>query len=336
MSETPLQQPESPPGGGLSAVPAMLSLKDKTVETLERANLTLLASALTFDLILAVIPLAFLVVAGLGYFLSANFSTTAPEDLVARFLPHHIHGSTTDPFTLVEHLVSEIQGYRSSLTWLAIPLSIWFSSRVFAAMRACLSQIYSVRQRPVRGHFVWSYIAGYLLAKAQDIVIVFIVLILALGSTVTTSGIRMLATGGVQIDPHFQFLVTTGGRIAGQGIAFLFGIALFVLLYRYSSPKRLAWPPALLASVVGTLGFELAKRLYGLYLAYASHGGQFSFDADVGAVLLFVLWLWYMSLVFLFGAAVADVWDHQRRVRAIERAAAQAAAEVARAAAAPR
>ena len=88
-----------------------------------------------------------------------------------------------------------------------------------------------------------------------------------------------------------------------------------MLLYRYSSPKRLAWPPALLASVVGTLGFELAKRLYGLYLTYASQGGQFSFDVNVAAVLLFVLWLWYMALVFMIGAAVADVWDHQRHAR---------------------
>jgi uncharacterized BrkB/YihY/UPF0761 family membrane protein len=301
-------------------------LRAQTVETLERANLPLLASALTFDLILAVIPLAFLLIAALGYFLSSKYSTTAPSDLIARFVPPHEHCAVyapctvNDPFALVERLVTEIQGYRSRLTWVAIPLSLWFSTRVFAAMRLCLSQIYSVRQRPVHGHFVWSYIAGYLVGKARDGVIVIVVLVLAFANTIVTSGMRMITARGVTIDPDWAFLVTVGGRLAGQALALLFGIVLFVVLYRYSSPKRLAWPPALLASCVGTLGFELAKRLYGLYLTYASHG-QFSFDADVGAILLFVLWLWYMSLVFLIGAAVADVWDHARRVHGLETAA---------------
>lgn len=315
----PRDATQSPPIGGLSGVPAILSLKDKTLQTLDRANLPLLASALTFDLLLAVIPLAILLVAGVGYFLSSSSpgDASAPGDLIARFLPQHQHGVTGDPFTLVEHLVTEIQGYRSNLTWVAIPLSVWFSTRVFAAMRACLSLVYSVRQRPVRGHFVWSYIAGYLIAKVQDVVIVLVVLLLALGNTITTTWMRLVTSRGVTLTDRWSFLLTSGGRIAGQAVAFFFGIALFVLLYRYSSPKRLAWPPALVASVVATLGFELAKRLYGLYLVRVSHGGQFSFDADVGAVLLFVLWLWYMSLVFLIGAAVADVWDHQRQARAL-------------------
>ena len=126
-------------------------------DTLDRANLPLLASALTFDLILAVIPLAFLLVAGLGYLLSSGADASmAPRDLIARFLPQHEHGVANDPFTLIERLAQgEIQGYRSHsrLTWFAIPLSIWFSTRVFAAMRACLSRVYQVRQRPVPGPF---------------------------------------------------------------------------------------------------------------------------------------------------------------------------------------
>ena len=50
------------------------------LETLDRANLPLLASALTFDAILAIIPLAILVVAGLGVLLAraTYFDATNP------------------------------------------------------------------------------------------------------------------------------------------------------------------------------------------------------------------------------------------------------------------
>lgn len=317
MSDAPPQATVSPPTGGLSGVPAMLSLKDKTLETLDRANLSLLASALTFDLLLAVLPLAVLLVGGIGYLVSTSAGgTEASRDLIVRFLPRHAHGLPNDPFATIENLLAKLPDARSKLTWIALPLSLWFSSRVFAAMRACLSMIYSVRQRPVHRHFVLSYILGYLLAKARDLVIVVVVLILALANTVTTTWMRLVTERSVTVDPQWSWLLTTGGHLAGQAVAFLFGIALFVLLYRYSSPKRLAWAPAVLASLFTTLGFELAKRLYGLYLTYAAGHGQYSFDVGVGAVLLFVLWLWYMSLVFMIGAAIADVWDHQRRARA--------------------
>ena len=296
-------------------MPAMLSLRDKTLETLDRANLPLLASALTFDALLAIIPLAILLVAGLSYFLAG----TDPADLFVRFMPAHVHGAAADPFAVVESLVLKIKEYQhTDLTWwIVIPVSLWFSSRVFAAMRACLSRIYHVRQSPVRGHFVWSYIAGYLIAKAQDTVIVLVVLVLALGNTVATAAVKMVTVEGVTVRPPWQFLLTIGGKLAGESVGFLFGVALFGLLYRYSSPKRLAWPPALLASTVATLGFELAKRLYGLYLNHASHSGQFSLDKELTAALLFIVWVWYTSLVFLIGAAVADVWDHQRQARAL-------------------
>jgi membrane protein len=301
-------------------VPPSLNLRARVADTLERANLPLLASALAFDALLAIIPLLGLILAGLsGVFSSTAFADTAPTDLITRFLPEHVHGATNDPFIVIEHLVSKIQGYNATrLTWIAIPLSLWFSTRVFSAVRLCLSQVFQVRQRPVRGHFVWSYIAGYLLAKARDMGIVLIVIVLAAGNTITTTALSVVSARDVHVDPRWTWLLTVGGRLAGQGIAFLFGIALFVLLYRYASPKRLAWGGALIASAVATIGFELAKRLFGLYLAYVSHGGQFSVDADLGAALLFIVWVWYMSLVFLIGAAVADVWDHARSARVVE------------------
>lgn len=319
MSDAPAASTESPPSGGLSVVPAVLSLRDKILDTLDRANLPLLASALTFDALLALIPLAILLVAGLSYFLSSTrFEGANPEDIILRLLPRHVHGAG-DPFVMIEGLVGKIRLYQkeSQFTLFAIPLSIWFSSRVFAAMRACLSRIFQVRQRPVKGHFVWSYIAGYLIAKAQDMGIVLIVIVLALGNAVTTTAMKWVSLQGTAVGERWSFLLTTGGRLAGQGVAFLFGMALFVLLYRYASPKRLAWSGALIASAVGTAGFEIAKRLYGLYLNYASHSGQFSLSTDLTTALLFILWIWYMSLVFLIGAAVADVWDHARHARSV-------------------
>jgi membrane protein len=172
-----------------------------------------------------------------------------------------------------------------------------------------------VRQRPVRGHFVVSYILGYLLAKLRDLIMVLVVVLLALVNTVLSAGLALYTAKGITLEPPWTFFVSEGGRLLGQAVALAFGLALFVTLYRYASPKRLALSGALLAGGVATIGFEIAKRLFGLYLAQAAPGGRFTVDANIGAVLLVILWLWYMSLVFLIGAAAADVWDHARSSR---------------------
>jgi membrane protein len=300
-----------------SAAPPMPSMFTRILETLDRANLPLLASALTFDAMLALIPLAILAIAGLGLLLDATstFGSADPGVLFSRFLPAHVHGIESDPFALVEGLIDKIRGYRSKLTWIAIPAFLWFSTRLFAAIRVCLSQIFQVRERTPPGGMVLSYILSYFIAKGRDVLMVGVVLVLLLVNTVLSGGIALLSAEGVYLEPPWTFLLSTGGRVLGEGLALAFGLALFVALYRYASPKRLAWSGALVASGVATLGFELAKRLYGLYLANTARGGQFSVDANVGAVLLFVLWVWYMSLVFLIGAAAADVWDRIRAAR---------------------
>ena len=52
-----------------------------------------------------------------------------------------------------------------------------------------------------------------------------------------------------------------------------------------------------------------AKRLYGLYLAHVASIEGLSGDAQVGAIVLFVLWVYYTAVVFLLGGVVAETWE---------------------------
>jgi membrane protein len=110
------------------------------------------------------------------------------------------------------------------------------------------------------------------------------------------------------------------GRVFGEGLAFFFQLSLFYVTYRYASVRRLPWRTALLAATFTSIGFEIAKRLYGLYLAnFASVRGPTG-NASLGAIGLFVVWVYYTGLVFLLGGVVAETWELrklQQRQRAI-------------------
>ena len=85
---------------------------------------------------------------------------------------------------------------------------------------------------------------------------------------------------------------------------------------------REGWRSALLAAVFAAVAFEIAKRLYGLYLQNFAALRAASGDATIGALVLFVLWIYYTALVFLLGGVVAETWElrqMQKRQRAILR-----------------
>jgi membrane protein len=313
---------ESPPPSGLSAVAPAGSFLGRLLETLDRSNIPLLASALTFDALLALIPFAVLLIAGLGLLLDRTdyFGMLDPGALIANFVPTG-SGTGTGPSALVAELLEKVRNFRSSFTWIAIPAFLWFSTRMFSAIRVCLSNVFHVRARPMPGGYVVSYLIGYVVGKGQDLLIVLVVLTLALVNTLLSGTIALLTGQGIYLEPPWTFLVSGLGMILGEVVAFASGVALFVALYRYASPRRLSWRGSLLAAAVSTVGFELAKRLFGLYLAHSARGGQFALDVNLGAALLLLLWIWYMALVFLIGAAVAHVWEGRRGANSEQRAA---------------
>lgn len=306
----------SPPTGGLSAV---LPKKPKVVERVmalgERVHLPLLASALTFDALLALIPLVVLTIEGLGYILAQTtyLQMADPAALLSALLPLHVHTpGAPDPFALVEGLLTTVQGYHSRFSWVAVPAFLWFGSRLFAAIRGCLSQIFEARGPQRHERPVFDFLLGMVFGKLRDFGMMGALLLLALLNTVLSTAVSVMTSDAVALTPPFTFLTSTLGRVLAELLAIGSALLLFTLLYRYASPKRLAWKGSLLAAVVATVGFEVAKRLYGLYLSYWAGGGVYAVDASIGAVLLFLLWVFWVAMIFLIGAAAAAVWDKGR------------------------
>ena len=232
-----------------------------------------------------------------------------PATLFHRFFPPHTSTPGHDPFAPVEGLLIDIARNRGRLSLYAAPAFIWFSTRLFAGVRTSLNDIYDVSLRPQPRR---NFLVIWLQAKLRDIGMVVATVILFLANTLLSTGLAILWARGAARVPQFAFFVSTLGRLAGELLAFVFSISLFYLAYSYASVRRLRWKTVLLASTFTAVLFELAKRLYGLYLSnFASLEGHMG-DATIGAAVLFVLWVYYTAIVFLLGAVVAETWELRR------------------------
>ena len=263
-------------------------------------------------------PFILLVLIGLTH-LAQAVTHGPPIDTVLlfhRFLPPHASAAEGDPFGIMERLLTGITQNRGQLSLYAAPAFLWFSTRLFAGIRTALNDIYDVSLRPARTR---GFIMVYLQAKLRDTIMVIGTVILFLTNTLLTTGLAILQARGTASVPQLTFFVSTLGRIVTEGLAFAFSVSLFYLTYRYASARRLPWKTGLLAATFTAVLFELAKRLYALYLAnFTSFDGWG--DANLAAAALFILWIYYTAIVFLLGAVVAETWElrkMQERQRAI-------------------
>ncbi len=230
--------------------------------------------------------------------------------------PRIRRGGEHDPFAFIEKLLAGITRNRGQISLYAAPAFLWFSTRLFAGVRTSLNDIYDVSSRPSpRRHFVLNWLSG----KLRDMGMVVATVVLFLANTLSRRDSRSSRRAAGLSSPSSPSSCPPWDGCSGELLAFSFSVSLFYVTYRYASVRRLPWRTALLASTFTAILFEVAKRLYGLYLAnFASLEGPLG-DANVGAAVLFVLWVFYTAIVFLLGAVVAETWElrpMQQRQRA--------------------
>jgi membrane protein len=275
----------------------------RTVEAAYQDNIPFLASALSFDLILTIIPFVAVVLAGVGSLVHHQVTTQQVQlhDLLARFLPSASDATTDKAFQAVESALGGVVRQRGRLTAFGLPLFLWFSTRLFGGLRAALNEVFDTdEQRP------WP------VAKLLDLAMV-----LGTGALLVLSGlVAAWEAGNAALMRTSSFALDWLWRFSVETVAFAGGVLLFFGIFKLLPSRRIGWRTALVAAVFCSLGFEVAKRLYALYVIRFATLDQLASDANVVGLALFLLWVYYTAYLFLLGGEVAETYDLMRMQRA--------------------
>jgi membrane protein len=91
--------------------------------------------------------------------------------------------------------------------------------------------------------------------------------------------------------------------------SFLISLALiallFALIYKVLPDTSLAWRDVIIGAAATAILFEAGKFLISLYLGSSSATSSFG---AAGALALLLLWIYYSSQIFLFGAEFTRAW----------------------------
>jgi membrane protein len=260
-----------------------------------------LASGVSFNLLLAVVPFVLLLVS-VSVLLLGNTPDGAADAAVG-FLDRLLPAKDWSEGDHVRGTIREMARVSGSVTLYSAIGFIWFSTRVFSSMRSVFVKTFDVERE-----------RGIVHGKLFDIAcaLVAAIAITAYGSlsaymlAATTRGVGVLAQLGVR-ESVMGPLEYAFGRL----IAFLLVVLLCYAAYRVIPnrpiPARTAWIGSLTTSVL----FEIARTGFGFYVRTLSPSSLYT--GTIATLVVVTLWTYYASLIFIIGAEVAHVMEQRRR-----------------------
>jgi membrane protein len=194
---------------------------------------------------------------------------------------------------MVTILLGAIKSSQESQGLLATVISVVTlligATTVLSALQTLLEQIWKSEALAFTG--VWGWIRTRFLSLGFILTLGFLLLV----SLTISTGISSLQkrvggpnSAGVWVIGAIDLVVSVGL------VAFL-----FALIFRYMPARRLPWTVVAVGGLLTAVLFDVGRWVVGIYLSHSTQPSAFGAAASLATLLL---WLYYTSLIFLFGA----------------------------------
>ncbi len=261
-----------------------------------------MAGAVSFNLLLALVPLLILGIGVAGYVLSARFGDPTQKvlSIVVSNLP--AGGGGVDVPGVVRDVVSSLLAKRTGLTLLGAPVFIWLATRLASTLRTVLREIFDIGQS-----------RGLVRGKVFDLQVVVIGVLLVTLNLGITVGFQTMMGYGVEAIGVQGMALRFAQRLVAHALALASFWLLFLFVYRYLPARRIPWRTALVAASFTAVLHE--ALIEGLSWYARSVADWDSLFGNLATVAVLLLWIYYEALVFILGGEVAQVYTMRKASR---------------------
>jgi membrane protein len=268
-------------------------LKD-TFSSWSEDKATRLGAALAYYSVFSIGPLILLATGVAGLF----FERQDAQDKVLTEIRHTMGEPVAKGLesTLVQG--NKDKGLSAGATIIGLVALIFGAAGVFGQLQDALNTVWKVAPKPGRG--LWGIIRDRFLSLTMVFGVGFLLLVSLLLSAALSALGEWISGGRAAEGILWQAL--------NQLISFGVVTLLFAMMYRLLPDAEIGWRDVWIGAVLTALLFTLGKFLLGLYLG--REGAASGFGA-AGSLVLILLWVYYSSLIFLFGAEFTYVYAKQ-------------------------
>lgn len=171
------------------------------------------------------------------------------------------------------------------------------ATAAFGELQTALNLIWEVQPRPTGG--VWAGIWAWLKQRVLSLTIVLAIAFLLLVSLVVSAALAGVASALYSSDEALL------GRVLEIAISLPVLTVLFALLFKYVPDAEIRWSDVWVGGGVSAVLFTLGKTAIGYYIGHASVGSAYG---AAGSLVVLLVWTYYSSLIFFFGAEFTHAW----------------------------
>ena len=261
-----------------------------------------LAAALSFYTVLSLSPLVLIVVAAAG-FVWGDQPVRAELLSQIRELVGEAGAETVQ--TVLERTTLSDQSLGSMV--IGILTLLFGATTVFVQLQSSLNQIWDVKaavKTVTRRGLLWSLVRTRLLSLTLILVVGFLLLV------------SLVVSAALAAFQGYLSRAFPGGGALWQIMNFLVSLlvisVLIAMVYRLLPDVRLDWRDVWVGAGTTSLLFGIGKQVIGLYLGHASIGSSYG---AAGSLVVFLVWIYYSSLIMFWGAEITAVYARHRRRR---------------------
>lgn len=274
----------------------------RMVEKAADDNIFFMAGAITFNILVAIVPLILLAMGIAALALNARSGDTAARasevvlPLIFRNIP-----TTGEELHLVETVRGAIQGVVRdvlgegvNLSLLGAVILIWISTRLVGTLRTVLREVFDVGED-----------RGIVRGKIFDAQIVVVTGLLFLANFAGTVALDFLRDFGIQLLGLEGWSLRVTEAFYTRALAIFSLWMMFFLIYRYLPPRRIGARTVMVAATFTTVFVELAKAAFSWYVTEVANYTTAYGNLATAAILFF--WVYYSAIIFILGGGVAQL-----------------------------
>jgi membrane protein len=252
-----------------------------------------MAAALAYAAIFSIAPLLLIVIAVAGLAFG--------RDVVQHQIQTQIQGLIGGGAATQVGAMVEKAGEQSSAGVLSAILGgvavLIGASGALLQLQSSLDRIWRVKPDPKAGG-VKNFIGKRVLSLGMIMAIAFLLMV-SLAVSAALAAFGSLASGYLPRGLSAPVLMALGFATSFAVIT-----VLFALMLKFLPDARIDWANVWRGAAVTALLFTIGKYLIGVYLGRSSTASSYG---AAGSFVLIVLWLYYSSMIFLFGAELTAV-----------------------------
>jgi len=268
------------------------------VTLIKKKDVFFSASAITFNLFICAIPFILLMISIIGYVLSYEKAFAEivryGQELFPSFTYESKSGDVYRGAITLESLLNPLVGARRIFGIIGTVILIFFSLGFFHSLKHVIFDIFEIKDRR---HPILEMVYNFFTFGLVGGVFLFFSLAISLLSIFSFDQFSLPYT-------EMVFQLRWVYDLLNLVIPIIFTLILFYIIFRYISEKRMQRKVALLAAVIYTALFELAKMGVGYYLDYAMGAYRYFYQGYTILVIIGI-WAFYSAALFVITTIIA-------------------------------